>query len=162
MRLLLALVVYGFYINALGGLAAPFLAAEFKLDDAAITAIAGWIAIGAFGTAVATRLAGSLRPPPCAGRELRGNAAAGAALGAGVRRPQLRARAVGVNALLGALVTTLAVMVAEQSSDLRRASGQAWFGIFASFGGAVALIVGALVPSCRAVGAPSGVSPRCP
>ena len=39
MRLLFALIIYAFYIQALGGLAAPFLAAEFELDDAAITAI---------------------------------------------------------------------------------------------------------------------------
>ena len=146
MPLLFALVVYGFYIQALGGLAAPFLAAEFKLDDAEITAIAGWIALGAFGTALFTRLAdrhGRRRvllwtfagTPPLALLS---------ALAMGV--PSYVVSQIGVNALLGTLVTALAVAVAERSTDGGRASGQAWFGFYASLGGAVALIMGALVP----------------
>ena len=55
--LLFALTAYGFYVTALGGLVAPFLAEAFGLDEAAITAVAGWIALGAFGTAALTRLA---------------------------------------------------------------------------------------------------------
>ena len=145
-RLLFALIVYGFYVQALGGLAAPFLAAEFGLDDAAITAIAGWIALGAFGTAVLTRLAdrhGRRRVllfafagiPPLALLS---------ALATGV--PLYVVPQIGVNALLGTLLTALAVAVAERSSEAGRASGQAWFGVYASLGGALALIVGALVP----------------
>jgi len=53
---------------------------------------------------------------------------------------------IGVNALLGALITALAVAVAERSSEAGRASGQAWFGVYASLGGALALTVGAMVP----------------
>ncbi len=146
MGLLLALIVYGFYIQALGGLAAPFLAAEFGLDDAAITRVAGWIALGAFGTAVLTRLAdrhGRRRVliaafagiPPLALLT---------ALATGVTSYVVIQ--IGVSALLGTFVTALAVVVAERSSDARRASGQGWFGVFASLGGALALIVGALVP----------------
>ena len=146
MRLLFALIVYGFYVQALGGLAAPFLAAEFALDDAAITAIAGWIALGAFGTAALTRLAdrhGRRRVlifafagiPPLALLS---------ALATGV--PLYVLPQIGVNALLGTLVTALAVVVAEHSPDAGRASGQAWFGLYASLGGALALIIGAAVP----------------
>ncbi|MBS1107944.1 MAG: hypothetical protein H6Q91_3446 [Deltaproteobacteria bacterium] len=146
MRLLFALIVYGFYVQALGGLAAPFLAAEFGLDDAAITAIAGWIALGSFGTAALTRLAdryGRRRVllfafagiPPLALLS---------ALATGV--PLYVLPQIGVNALLGALITALAVAVAERSSEAGRASGQAWFGVYASLGGALALTVGAMVP----------------
>ena len=49
MGLLFSLTLYGFYVMALGGLAAPFLAQELGLDDAAITRMAGWIGLGAFG-----------------------------------------------------------------------------------------------------------------
>ena len=146
MRLLFALIVYGFYIQALGGLAAPFLAADFGLDDAAITRVAGWIALGAFGTAALTRLAdrhGRRRVliatfagiPPLALLT---------ALATGVTSYVVIQ--IGVSALLGTFVTALAVVVAERSTDARRASGQAWFGVFASLGGALALIIGALVP----------------
>jgi len=145
-RLLFALIVYGFYIQALGGLAAPFLAADFGLDDAAITRVAGWIALGAFGTAALTRLAdrhGRRRVliatfagiPPLALLT---------ALATGVTSYVVIQ--IGVSALLGTFVTALAVVVAERSTDARRASGQAWFGVFASLGGALALIIGALVP----------------
>jgi MFS family permease len=144
--LLFALVAYAFYIQALGGLAAPFLAAEFQLDDAAITAIAGWIALGAFGTALATRLADRYGR-----RRVLIAAFAGAPVLALVSAlawdvPSYVLPQIGVNALMGTLVTALAVAVAERSTDARRASGQAWFGVFASLGGAVALIMGALVP----------------
>jgi MFS family permease len=53
---------------------------------------------------------------------------------------------IGVNALLGALVTALAVAVAEGSLDHSRARDQGYFGFFAAMGGAVALGVGAAVP----------------
>jgi len=145
-RLLFALIIYGFYVQALGGIAAPFLAADFGLDDAGITKIAGWIALGAFGTAVLTRLAdrhGRRRVlifafagiPPLALLS---------ALAMGV--PFYVLPQIGVNALLGTLLTALAVAVAERSSEAGRASGQAWFGVYASLGGAFALIIGALVP----------------
>jgi AAHS family 3-hydroxyphenylpropionic acid transporter len=144
--LLFALVVYGFYIQALGGLAAPFLAADFQLDDAAITAIAGWIALGAFGTALATRLADRYGRRRVLVASFAGlpPLALVSALAWGV--PSYVVPQIGVNALLGTLVTALAVAVAERSTDAGRASGQAWFGFYASFGGAVALIMGALVP----------------
>src|SRR4030095_12206627 len=52
-----ALPPHAFYVMALGGIGAPFLAAEFGFDDAAIAGLAGWISVGAFGTAIFTRLA---------------------------------------------------------------------------------------------------------
>jgi len=57
MQLLLALTVYASYLQALPAMTAPFLAAEFQLDDARITAIAGFVSLGAFGTAALARMA---------------------------------------------------------------------------------------------------------
>jgi hypothetical protein len=37
MYVLLALTAYAFYVQALGGVGAPFVAKEFGLDDAGIT-----------------------------------------------------------------------------------------------------------------------------
>ena len=57
MGLLLVLSVYAAYLQALGGITAPFLAADLGLDDAQITAITGFASLGAFGTAALARLA---------------------------------------------------------------------------------------------------------
>jgi AAHS family 3-hydroxyphenylpropionic acid transporter len=147
MALLYALTFYVFYGIALGGIAAPFLAIEFGFDDAAITRIAGWISLGAFGTALLTRWAdrvGRRRvimlsfaslAPFCA-------ATAVATDVASYVLPQ-----IAVSALLGTLSTALAVAVAEEAPDAERAHAQGLFGIFASFGGALALGVSTLVPS---------------
>jgi MFS family permease len=144
--LLFALTWYGFYVQALGGLAAPFLAQDLGLDESQITALAGWIAIGAFGTAALTRLAdrrGRRRIlllcfaglPPLA------LASAFATSRISYVVPQIAA-----NALLGGLLTALAVAVAEVSLDTSRARDQGRFGFWAAMGGAVALGVGAAVP----------------
>lgn len=146
MGLLFALTWYGFYVQALGGLAAPFLAEDLGLGESQITALAGWIAIGAFGTAALTRLAdrrGRRRIlllcfagiPPLS------LASAFATSPVSYVMPQ-----IAVNALLGALVTALAVAVAEGSLDASRARDQGRFGFFAAMGGAIALAVGAAVP----------------
>src|SRR5512145_3049379 len=57
MYALLALGAYAFYVQALGGIVAPFVAQEFGLGDAGITGIAGWISLGVLGAALLTRLA---------------------------------------------------------------------------------------------------------
>lgn len=146
MGLLFGLIGYGFYVQALGGLTAPFLAEDLRLDESQITALAGWIALGAFGTAALTRLAdrrGRRRIlllcfaglPPLA------LASAFATSRVSYVVPQ-----IGVNALLGALLTALAVAVAELSLDASRARDQGRFGFFAAMGGAIALGVGAALP----------------
>lgn len=147
MKLLYALTFYAFYVMALSGIAAPFLALEFGFDDAAITRIAGWISLGAFGTALLTRFADrhgrrrvivlsfALLPLACAATALAMDVASYVI-------PQIAA-----NALLGTLATALAVAVAEEAPDESRARAQGHFGIFASFGGALALGVSTVVPS---------------
>jgi AAHS family 3-hydroxyphenylpropionic acid transporter len=144
--LLYALTFYVFYVMALSGIAAPFLAAEFGFDESQITGIAGWIALGAFGTALLTRFAdrhGRRRIivlcfaaiPPFAGLTVLATGVASYVL------PQ-----IAVNAFVGALATGLAVAVAEQAPDEARARAQSRFGVFATWGGALALAVSSLLP----------------
>lgn len=146
MGLLLALTAYAFYAMALGALGAPFLAEELRLGDDAITNIAGWVALGAFGTAILTRLADRHGRR----RVLVGSFAAlplfsiATVFATGV--PSYVLPQIGANAMLNTLATALAVAVAEEASDEKRASAQAWFGVCASLGGALALGIGALVP----------------
>lgn len=146
MGLLLALTAYAFYAMALSTFTAPYIAAEFALDDAAITAVAGWISLGAFGTALLTRLAdrhgrrrvlvGSFAALPVFAL-----ASACATGVAGYVVPQ-----IGANAMFNTLATALAVAVAEEASDAKRAAAQSWFGIAASGGGALALGLGTILP----------------
>ena len=146
MTILYALTFYAFYVMALGGIAAPFVAAEFGLDDAAITRIAGWISLGAFATALFTRLAdrvGRRRVLVLSFAALAPFAGL-TALARGV--PSYVLPQIVVNALLGTLATALAVAVAEEAPDERRARAQSLFGVYTSFGGALALGLSNAVP----------------
>ncbi|MFI5316555.1 MAG: MFS transporter [Myxococcota bacterium] len=144
MRLLLALAVYGSYLQGLGGVAPPFLAAELGLDDTRITAIAGWVALGGFGTAALTRLADR--------RGRRGLLvlcfallpvlSLGSALAPDVVSYTITQ--IGVSALLGALFTGVVVAMIERSSEAWRAAGQAWFGFASAAGGGLAIGLAAI------------------
>ena len=139
MYLLLGLAVYGFYVQSLGGLSQPYMAREFGLDDTGITFINGWMSLGAFGTALLTRLADR--------RGRRGILvfcfallpvfALASAVAPGVA--SFTAVQIGFNALRGALLAALVVVMTERASDARRAAGQAWFGMAGAAGGGLAL-----------------------
>jgi MFS family permease len=145
MKLLLGLTAYAYYLQALGGIAAPFVAREFALDDRRITGIAAWISLGALGTALLTRLADrhgrrGLLVLSFAGLPPLALASALA--------PDLfvyTLSQIGVTALYGALMAGIAVAITERSSDAGRASGHAWLGLCASMGGALAITLAAAV-----------------
>ena len=145
MRLTLGLTAYAFYVQALSGLAAPFVAREFRLDDAAITAIAGWVSVGAFGTALLTRLADrhGRRRILVLCFALLPLLSLASALAPGVEI--YAASQVAVNAVLGGLLAALVVVIAEGATDARRAAGQAWVGIAGAIGAGPALALAASV-----------------
>jgi MFS family permease len=147
MALLYGLTFYAFYVMALGGIAAPFLALEFGFDDAAITRIAGWISLGAFGTALFTRYADRVGRRRVLVLSFAALAPFCAVTALATNVPSYVIPQIAVNALLGTLATALAVAVAEQAPDERRPHAQSLFGVFASFGGALALAVSTAVPS---------------
>jgi MFS family permease len=144
MRLLLGLSVYAAYLQALPGVTSPFLAAELGLDDAQITAIAGFVSLGAFGTAALARMADR--------RGRRGLVilcfallpllSLGSALAPGIVTYTLSQ--IGVSALMGALFTGIVVVMIERSSESRRAAGQSWFGLACAAGGGLAIGLAAL------------------
>jgi MFS family permease len=144
MRLLLGLTVYAAYLQALPGMTAPFLAADLGLDDAHITAIAGFASVGAFGTAALARLAdrhGRRRLVVLCFALLPALSLA-SALAPGV--VTYTVAQIGVTALMGALFTGIVVVMIEGSSETWRAAGQAWFGIAAAAGGGLAVAFAAL------------------
>jgi MFS family permease len=143
---LFALTLYSYYVMALGGIAAPFLASAFHFDDAEIARIAGWIQIGAFGTPLLTRYADRHGRRRIIVLSFAGIAPFAAASAFATSIPGYVLPQIALTALLGALVTALAVSVAEEAPDDRRTSAQAWFGVFAAFGGALSLAMASLAP----------------
>ncbi|HKC49551.1 MAG TPA: MFS transporter [Myxococcota bacterium] len=144
MRLLLALTVYASYLQALPAMTAPFLAAEFGLDDARITAIAGFVSLGAFGTAALARMADrhGRRRLVVACFALLPALSLASALAPGV--VSYTVAQIGVSALMGALFTGIVVVMIERASESRRAAGQAWFGFSGAVGGGLAVGFAAL------------------
>ncbi len=139
MRLLLGLTVYASYVQALGGIVAPFLAAELHLGDAQITAIAGFASLGAFGTAALARLADrrGRRSLVVLCFALLPALSLASALAPGIVSYTLAQ--IGVTAFMGALFTGIVVVMIERSSESGRAAGQAWFGIAGAAGGGLAI-----------------------
>ena len=145
MYALLALGAYAFYVQALGGVVAPFMAKEFALGDAGVTGIAGWISLGAIGAALLTRLADrhgrrgilllcfALLPP----------LSLASALAPGVTSYALAQ--LGVSVLFLTLLAGITVVVSERASDGERAAGMAWFGLSGALGGGLAFGLAAAV-----------------
>jgi MFS transporter, putative metabolite:H+ symporter len=146
LALLYALTVHAFYVMALGGIGAPFLAKEFGFDDAAITRIAGWISLGAFGTPILTRLADRYGRRRILVLSFAGLAPFCTASAFATDVPSYVVAQIVVGALLGTFATALAVAVAEEAPDAQRATAQAYFGVFAAFGGALSLLLSTLEP----------------
>jgi len=144
MRLLLGLTIYASYLQALPGMTAPFLAADLGLDDAHITAIAGFASLGAFGTAALARLADrrGRRGLVILCFALLPALSLASALAPGV--VTYTVAQIGVTALMGALFTGIVVVMIERSSESGRAAGQAWFGIAGAAGGGIAVALAAL------------------
>jgi len=145
MYVLFALGAYATYVQSLGGVLAPFLAKEFGLGDAGVTAVAGVASLGALGAALLTRLADRhgrrlglllcFAPLP-----LLALASAASGSVASYALAQL-----GVTALYSALLAGAAVALAERSSDGWRAEGQSWFGLAGALGGGLAIGLAAFV-----------------
>jgi MFS family permease len=138
MYALLALGAYAFYVQALGGIVAPFVAKEFGLGDAGITGIAGWISLGVLGAALLTRLADrhGRRAILLLCFALLPLLSLASALAPGVTSYALAQ--VVVNALYVTLLSGIAVVISERASDGRRAEGQSWFGLSGALGGGLA------------------------
>jgi MFS family permease len=140
MAVLAALMAYWGYLDAANGAAAPFLAAEFGLDDGGIVRAFGWTSIGALGTYVLARAADRVGRRRILLATLLGLAplALTTALAPGLW--SFVAVQVGVQALKGVLLTVVPVMVAEVLPTASRARGQGLIGLTGALGSGLALI----------------------
>lgn len=139
------LMAYWGYVDAINMAAAPYLAAEFRLDDSAIAAAFGWTAIGALASLPIARAADRrgrrrvlllcvLALPPLS------------LVTAWAPSLSLFVLAqIPVQALKGVLMTVIPVMVAEALPMRRRAGGQALVGLTGALGSGLALMLMAAV-----------------
>lgn len=141
MGVLAALMAYWGFLDAANGAAAPFLAAEFGLDDGGIVRAFGWTSIGALGTYGLARAADRIGRRRILLATLLALApfALATALAPGLW--SFVAVQVGVQALKGVLLTVVPVMVAEVLPTASRARGQGLIGLTGALGSGLALIV---------------------
>jgi len=132
------------YAQTVNGVAAPFLARSFALDDPGIARAMGWISFNAFAVLVLARQTDRLGRRRlllvCAG----GLALASLGSAAAPSLAPYVATQIAVQAFANAIIMIATVMVAEELPLARRATGQGWGGVAGNLGGGVALM---LVPA---------------
>jgi MFS family permease len=135
------LLIYQGYSLSIVGVASPWIAKSFGLNEARLAELFAWMSISAFGSLILARLADrvgrrriilvSLTLSPLF------------ALGAGlVKQPYLFALfEILISALLGGSVSSAIVLLAEELPSERRAAGQASAAFASAIGGVLSYIV---------------------
>jgi MFS family permease len=135
------LLLYQGYTLSIVGIASPWIAKSFALDEARLARLFAWMAISAFGSLLLARLAdrvgrrlvilGSLLLAPlfCAGAALAPTANAFAAY------------EILVSALLGGSVSSAIVLLAEELPARQRARGQAFAALASAIGGMLGYLI---------------------
>jgi MFS family permease len=135
------LLLYQGYTLSIVGIASPWIAKSFALDEARLAKLFAWMAISAFGSLLLARLAdrvgrrlvilGSLVLAPlfCAGAALAHTATAFAAF------------EIMVSALLGGSVSSAIVLLAEELPARQRARGQAFAALASAVGGVLGYVI---------------------
>jgi MFS family permease len=135
------LLIYQGYSLSIVGVASPWIARSFSLDEARLAELFAWMSVSAFGALILARLADRV------GRRriillslcLAPLFAAGAAL---ARKPGLFALfEILISALLGGSVSSAIVVLAEELPAERRAAGQAFAALASAIGGVLSYIV---------------------
>ncbi len=132
------------YVQTVNGIAAPFLADSFGLDDAGIARAFGWMSFSALGVLALTR--GTDR---FGRRRLLLFCAVGmpltsAASALATDLLTYLSLQVAAQALAGALLAAATVLIAEELPIELRARGQAWAGVAGTFGSGAALVTTSL------------------
>jgi len=136
-----AILAYQGYALATLGVGAPFIAKSFGLDQSGIARMFAWIALGAFGVMIVSRMADRMgrrrilmwslvATPLCA---------IGAALSES--EPWFIIFVIGMYSFVGATFASAIVMLAEALSVRWRARGQGYGGLSAGLGGALCVIL---------------------
>jgi MFS family permease len=135
------LLIYQGYSLSIIGVASPWIAKSFALDQAKLAELFAWMSLSAFGALILARLsdrvgrrriilASLILAPLCAG---------GAAL---ARRPAAFAFfEILISALLGGSVSSAIVLLAEELPSQQRARGQAFAATASAIGGVLGYMV---------------------
>jgi MFS family permease len=135
------LLIYQGYNLSLAGVAAPWIATSFSLNQSELARLFAWMSVSAFGSLLLARLADRvgrrriillslLLSPPLS---------LGAALSS--RAPWFAVCEILISALLGGSVSSAIVVLAEELPTKRRAVGQAFAALASALGGVLAYIV---------------------
>ncbi|MGA9723659.1 MAG: MFS transporter [Candidatus Binatus sp.] len=135
------LLLYQGYTLSIVGIASPWIAKSFALDEGKLARLFAWMAISAFGSLLLARLADRvgrrlviltalvLAPLFCAGAALAPTANAFAAC------------EIMVSALLGGSVSSAIVLLAEELPGKQRARGQAAAALASAIGGVLGYLI---------------------
>jgi MFS family permease len=135
------LLLYQGYTLSIVGIAAPWIAKSFALDEAKLAKLFAWMAVSAFGSLALARLADRigrrrvilaalvLAPLFCAGAALAPTAASFAVF------------EILVSALLGGSVSSAIVLLAEELPVRQRARGQAFAALASAIGGVIGYVI---------------------
>jgi MFS family permease len=132
---IILLQIYQGYTLSIAGVASPWIAASFKLDQASLARLFAWMSTSAIGSLVLARMADRVgrRRIILTSLSLVPILSAGAALSP---RPALFAIfEILISALLGGSVSSAIVLLAEELPIKRRASGQAAAAFASAVGG---------------------------
>ena len=135
------LLLYQGYTLSIVGIASPWIAKSFALDEGRLARLFAWMAISAFGSLLLARVADRVgrRPVILGALLLAPLFSAGAALA-----PTPRAFAaceIMVSALLGGSVSSAIVLLAEELPGKQRARGQAAAALASAVGGVLGYLI---------------------
>ena len=135
------LLLYQGYTLSIVGIASPWIAKSFALDEGRLARLFAWMAISAFGSLTLARVADRVgrRPVILGALLLAPLFSAGAALA-----PTARAFAaceIMVSALLGGSVSSAIVLLAEELPVKQRARGQAAAALASAIGGVLGYLI---------------------
>ena len=135
------LLLYQGYTLSIVGIASPWIAKSFALDEGRLARLFAWMAISAFGSLLLARVADRVgrRPVILGALLLAPLFSAGAALA-----PTARAFAaceIMVSALLGGSVSSAIVLLAEELPGKQRARGQAAAALASAVGGVLGYLI---------------------
>ncbi len=135
------LLIYQGYSLSIVGVASPWIARSFSLDETHLAKLFAWMSVSAFGSLILARLADRV----CRRRIILLSLyiAPMFAVGAGlVHTPALFAFfEILISALLGGSVSSAIVLLAEELPSERRAAGQAFAALASAIGGVLSYIV---------------------
>ena len=132
------------YVQTVNGVAAPFLAQSFGLDDAGMARAFGWMAFSALGVLALTRGADRFGRRRLLLLCAVGMPVFSAASALANDLASYLVLQVAAQALAGALLAAVTVLIAEELPLALRARGQAWAGVATTLGAGAALVVTSL------------------